>query len=85
MVAQAFNPSTEEAEADGSELEASLIYQASPKTVRATNKNPVLQHSPAPTKKVQIEVAMPMQTCNKNEFLGIGLVRYILTEYLWIY
>ena len=41
-VGHAFNPSPWEAEAGGSyELEASLVYRVSSKTVRATQKNPV--------------------------------------------
>ena len=41
MVAHAFNPSTWEAEAGGSEFEASLVYRVSSRTARATQRNPV--------------------------------------------
>jgi hypothetical protein len=41
MVAQAFNPSTWEAEVGESEFEASLVYRVSARTARATQKNPV--------------------------------------------
>ena len=37
-VARAFNPSTREAEAGSSELKASLVYRASARTARATQK-----------------------------------------------
>jgi len=40
MVAQAFNPSTREAEADGfSEFKASLVYRVSSRTARAIQRN----------------------------------------------
>jgi hypothetical protein len=41
VVAQAFNPSTWEAEAGEVEFEASLIYRVSSRTARATQRNPV--------------------------------------------
>jgi hypothetical protein len=42
VVAYAFNPSTQEAEADRSlEFEASLVYGVSSRTARATQRNPV--------------------------------------------
>ena len=40
MVAYAFNPSTWEAEAAGSELEASLVCRVSLRIARATQRNP---------------------------------------------
>jgi hypothetical protein len=46
MVAHAFNPSTQEAEAGGflsSEFEASLVYKVSSRTARAIKRNPVLK------------------------------------------
>jgi hypothetical protein len=39
VVAQAFNPSTSETEADRSELETSLFYRVSFSTSRATRRN----------------------------------------------
>jgi hypothetical protein len=43
-VAHAFNPSTREAEAGGFlSSEASLVYKVSFRTVRATQRNPVLK------------------------------------------
>ena len=42
----AFNPSTQEAEADRShKVEVSLVYRASPRTARATQRNSVLKQS----------------------------------------
>jgi hypothetical protein len=44
MVAHAFNPSTQEAEAEGRwifEFEANLVYEVSSRTVRDTQRNPV--------------------------------------------
>jgi hypothetical protein len=43
MVAHAFNPSTQEAEAGRriSEFEASLVYKVSSRTARAIQRNPV--------------------------------------------
>jgi hypothetical protein len=42
MVAHAFDPSTQEAEAGGSlEFEASLAYKMSSRTARAIQRNPV--------------------------------------------
>jgi hypothetical protein len=43
VVSHVFNPSTWEAEAGGSidELKISLVYKASSRTVRATERNPV--------------------------------------------
>jgi hypothetical protein len=42
VVAHAFNPSTQEAEAGGfSEFEASLVYKVSSRTAKATQRNPV--------------------------------------------
>jgi hypothetical protein len=42
VVAQAFNPSTREAEAGGiSEFEASLVYRVSSSTARDVQRNPV--------------------------------------------
>jgi hypothetical protein len=41
VVAQAFNPSTWEAEAGGFEFKASLVYRVSSRTARATQRNPV--------------------------------------------
>jgi hypothetical protein len=38
-----FNASTWEAEAAGSEFEASLVYRVSSRTARATQRNPVLK------------------------------------------
>jgi hypothetical protein len=44
MVAHAFKPSTQEAEAGRiSEFEASLVYKMSPRTARAIQRNPVLK------------------------------------------
>jgi hypothetical protein len=44
VVAQSYNPSTQEAEAGRvSEFEASLVYRVSSKTARATQRNPVLK------------------------------------------
>jgi hypothetical protein len=43
MVAHTFNPSTQDAEAGGSELEANLVYRASSGTTRAIQKNLVLK------------------------------------------
>ena len=39
MVVHTFNPSTQETEADRSEFKASLVYKASSRTARATQKN----------------------------------------------
>ena len=45
MVVYAFNPSTWEAEAGGSQFEASLVYIVSFRTTRAvTKRNPVLKN-----------------------------------------
>jgi hypothetical protein len=42
VVAHAFNPSTQEAEAGRSlEFEASLVYRVSSRTAKATHRNPV--------------------------------------------
>ena len=41
MVVHTVNPSAGEAEASGSELEASLVYRASSRTARATQRNPI--------------------------------------------
>jgi hypothetical protein len=41
MVAHAFNPSAQEAEAGGFEFEACLVYRVSSRTARATQRNPV--------------------------------------------
>jgi hypothetical protein len=41
MVAHTFNPSTWEAEADGFEFEASLVYKVSSRTAGAIQRNPV--------------------------------------------
>jgi hypothetical protein len=41
VVAHAFNPSTREAEAGGSEFKASLVYKVSSRTARAIQRNPV--------------------------------------------
>jgi hypothetical protein len=42
VVAHAFNPSTQEAEAGGTlEFEASVVYKVSSRTARAIQKNPV--------------------------------------------
>jgi len=38
VVAHAFNSSTQDAEADGSEFEASLVYRVSSRSARATQK-----------------------------------------------
>ena len=43
MVAQAFNQSTQEAEAGGPEFEASLVYRVSSRIARTTQRNPVLE------------------------------------------
>jgi hypothetical protein len=44
MVAHTFNPSTQEAEAGRSlEFKASLVYRASSRTARATQRKPVLR------------------------------------------
>jgi hypothetical protein len=44
VVAQAFNPSTQEAEAGRSlEFKASLDYRVSSRTAKATQRNPVLK------------------------------------------
>jgi hypothetical protein len=39
-MAHAFNPSTWEAEADGSEFEVSLVNRVSSRTARATQRDP---------------------------------------------
>jgi hypothetical protein len=41
VVAHGFNPSTWEAEAGGSEFEASLVYRVSSRTARVIQRNPV--------------------------------------------
>jgi hypothetical protein len=41
VVVHTFNPSSWEAEAGISEFEASLVYRASSRTVKATQRNPV--------------------------------------------
>jgi hypothetical protein len=43
MVAHAFNPRTEESRQGDLECEASLVYRASSKLARATQRNPVLK------------------------------------------
>ena len=43
MVVHTFDPRTQEAEAGGSEFEASLVYTVSSKTAKATQRNPVLK------------------------------------------
>jgi hypothetical protein len=44
----AFNPSSWEAEAGGSEFEASLVYKVTSRTVKPTQRNPVSKN-----KKIQ--------------------------------
>jgi hypothetical protein len=41
LVAQAFHPNTQETGAGKSEFKASLVYNVSSRTARATKKNPV--------------------------------------------
>ena len=41
MVAHTFSPSTWEAEAGGSELEASLVYRANTRIAKVIQRNPV--------------------------------------------
>ena len=41
VMAHAFNPSTLEAEAGGSEFKANLVYRSSSRTVRATQRNAI--------------------------------------------
>ena len=51
VVAHAFNPSTWEAEAGGSEFEASLVYRVSSRTARVIQRNPVSKKTKTKTKK----------------------------------
>jgi hypothetical protein len=54
-VAHAFNPSTWEAEAGGFlSSKASLIYKVSPRTARATQRNPVSEKKKKKKKKKEI-------------------------------
>jgi hypothetical protein len=53
MVAHAFNPSTQEAEAGGSEFKASLVYRVSSRIARDTQKNPVSKKKNKQTKPNQ--------------------------------
>jgi hypothetical protein len=41
VVVHAFNPSTKEAEVGGSLFEVSLVFRASPRIAKATQRNPV--------------------------------------------
>ena len=55
MVAHAFNPSTQEAEArEISEFEASLVYKVSSRTPRATQRNPVSKNQETTKKKIDV-------------------------------
>jgi hypothetical protein len=57
MVAKAFNPSTGEAE-DLCEFEASLVYKASSRTARATQRDPVSkQHNKTQNKRPVVLVS----------------------------
>jgi hypothetical protein len=47
MVVNIFNPSTWEAEAGGSEFEASLVYRVSSRTVRATQRKKSCPEKPS--------------------------------------
>jgi hypothetical protein len=49
MATHAFNPSTQEAETDLCEFEASLVYKVGSRTVRATEK-PYLKQNKNPKK-----------------------------------
>jgi hypothetical protein len=52
VVAHAFNPSTQEAEAGWiSEFEASLVYRVSSRKARATQRNPVWKNQKKKKKK----------------------------------
>jgi hypothetical protein len=55
MVAHAFNPSTQEAEAGGFlEFEASLVYRVSSRTARAIQRNPVLKKKKVRKEETQL-------------------------------
>jgi hypothetical protein len=70
VVAQTFNPSTREAEAGGSELEASLVYRVSFRTARATQRNPVSKNK------------QTIKSVNKNEERVRGGLYVHFTYYL---
>jgi hypothetical protein len=56
VVADAFNPSTWEAEAGGFlEFEDSLVYRVSCRTARATQRNPVLKNKKTKQNKSSIK------------------------------
>ena len=46
-MAYTFNPSTWEAEAEGSQFEASLVYRSNSRTASATQRNPVSKNKPS--------------------------------------
>jgi hypothetical protein len=66
VLVHTFNPSTWEAEAGGSlEFEASLVYRASSRTARATQRNPILENQNQTTPKQNKEE-------KKRKCLGAG-------------
>jgi hypothetical protein len=44
VVVHTFDPSSHQAEAGGSEFEASLVYRMSSRSARATHRNPILKN-----------------------------------------
>ena len=62
MVAHACNPSIWEAEAGGSQFEASLVYRVSSRTARTSQRNPV--------SKIKIK---NKQTNKRSRIVGSGL------------
>ena len=57
VVAHTFNPTLgRQRQVDLCEFEANLVYSASSRTAKATQKNPVLNHASSPKKDVRIGV-----------------------------
>ena len=51
LTCQVVNLSTQEAEADGSEFKASLVYRVNSRTTKTTQRNPVLKNKSKQTNK----------------------------------
>jgi hypothetical protein len=67
----AFNPSTWEAEAGGSEFEASLVYRVSSRTARTTQRNPVSKNQKTKTKPNQTKPNKQNRPASASQVLGL--------------
>jgi hypothetical protein len=67
VVEHAFNPSTGEAEAGGSEFKTSLIYSVSSTTAKTPKKNPASKQTNKQTNK-QTKLASTIETFTKILF-----------------